>query len=482
VHGVDELPDGRLFSWAAEGDIRIWNQVGEPSKEGPGRQWESKVLGNHEGWVSHVWPVGQDRLLSLGHFDETMVMWEASPEAQVPMNRSEFVFKMKNGGIIVGEEDGQLTIRTGEYGEHSQSLSGHTDGVSGALELSDGRLLTWSRDCTLRLWDLTRGKQARLLTGHRRPVTGALELRDGNILSWSKDRSLRIWNAHQNRQPEELLGHEGPVDGALELSDGKIFSWANRLPLGQGWSKMGTAPIVWKPSSRQPFMRLPEDMEIREAFALDNGRVLIKPEDGPYTILRTDSQYSERAELEQVSQFVALSKMRLIYRTVGGELIEWNLATDDYPMRHFHGHCSSLHGASALDKKHLLTWGDEGLVQLWDYSRKRLLAAWNVATLTSEDNIGWPHYSVSDAEIPLQWLAVPRVTRDGSTIGEEERHCDLLQVRGALRLVSRWCHNDFLQVLASSEKGYLVVQTTDGVFWLHLYRGNRRVTVQEVIQ
>jgi transposase InsO family protein len=58
--------------------------------------------------------------------------------------------------------------------------------VSGALELRDGRLLSWAvySDTTLRLWAAD-GTELAVLRGHERSVNGALELRDGRLLSWS---------------------------------------------------------------------------------------------------------------------------------------------------------------------------------------------------------------------------------------------------------------------------------------------------------
>jgi WD40 repeat protein len=66
--------------------------------------------------------------------------------------------------------------------------------VSGALELRDGRLLSWSEDTTLRLWAAD-GTELAVLRGHEGEVSGALELRDGRLLSWSEDKTLRLWAA-----------------------------------------------------------------------------------------------------------------------------------------------------------------------------------------------------------------------------------------------------------------------------------------------
>ncbi|PJF30211.1 MAG: hypothetical protein CUN51_08575, partial [Candidatus Thermofonsia Clade 1 bacterium] len=75
-----------------------------------------------------------------------------------------------------------------------RTLCGHEDWVRGALELRDGRLLSWSVDATLRLWAAD-GAPLATLRGHEGRVWGALELRDGRLLSWSWDATLRLWAA-----------------------------------------------------------------------------------------------------------------------------------------------------------------------------------------------------------------------------------------------------------------------------------------------
>ena len=71
-------------------------------------------------------------------------------------------------------------------------LEGHTADVNGALVLSDGRLLSWSDDKTLRLWDEQSGASLAVLKGHTNWVNGALELSDGRLLSWAWDKTLRL--------------------------------------------------------------------------------------------------------------------------------------------------------------------------------------------------------------------------------------------------------------------------------------------------
>ena len=63
-------------------------------------------------------------------------------------------------------------------------FEGHTEGVLGALEMLEGRILSWSLDKTFRMWSDS-GEQLKVLEGHTGSVYGVLLLPDERILSWS---------------------------------------------------------------------------------------------------------------------------------------------------------------------------------------------------------------------------------------------------------------------------------------------------------
>ena len=71
---------------------------------------------------------------------------------------------------------------------------GHTFGVEGVEVLSDGRIISYSFDGTLRLWNGFDGTLLHTLEGHRGSVYGVEILSDGRILSYSWDNTLRLWN------------------------------------------------------------------------------------------------------------------------------------------------------------------------------------------------------------------------------------------------------------------------------------------------
>ena len=125
-------------------------------------------------------------------------------------------------------------------------LTGHTQRIRGALELSDGRLLTWSDYGNARLWGAN-GVPGPVLTGHASVgsdmitvmtsgVVGGRQLDDGRILTIGRDGTARIWNPDGN--PGPVLEHDGPVTGALELRDGRLLTWSGTE--ARIWSSKGT--------------------------------------------------------------------------------------------------------------------------------------------------------------------------------------------------------------------------------------------------
>jgi len=125
------------------------------------------------------------------------------------------------------------------------TLAGHTSQVNGALELTDGRLLSWSgspfggySDNTLLLLWGSDGAPLAALIGHTNWVNGALELADGRLLSWSGDTTLRLWAA-DGVLLTTLAGHTGGVHGALELDDKRLLSWSEDGTL-RLWAADGT--------------------------------------------------------------------------------------------------------------------------------------------------------------------------------------------------------------------------------------------------
>jgi WD40 repeat protein len=266
ITGVLLLTGGRFLSWSSrEETLRLWDgQNGTPLA----------TLDGHTDWVVGV------RLLANGHIlswaqDKTLRLWDGQTGAPLATLSGHACWQigvrlLGNGRILSWSESHEIfsfsefaeleyTLRLwdGESGALLATLIGHNKWVEDALELSDGRILSWSWDGTLRLWDSQTGAPLATLVGHADKVldadddfpgiypgivNGALELTDGRILSWSCDKTLRLWDGQSDAPLATLVGHTRIVWGALELSDGRILSWSHDKTL-RLWDGQTGAPL-----------------------------------------------------------------------------------------------------------------------------------------------------------------------------------------------------------------------------------------------
>jgi WD40 repeat protein len=103
-----------------------------------------------------------------------------------------------------------------------KTLSGHQDIVAGCRFTPDSsRLLSWSYDGTLCIWDATSGKLIHTLTGHEDRVTAAAITPDGRVaVSGGRDGSIKVWDLQQGRELATQL-QVGEIRGCFCLADGQ---------------------------------------------------------------------------------------------------------------------------------------------------------------------------------------------------------------------------------------------------------------------
>ncbi|MCL4252619.1 MAG: SUMF1/EgtB/PvdO family nonheme iron enzyme, partial [Anaerolineae bacterium] len=232
-------------------------------------------------------------------------------------------------------------------------LSAHLDDVIGAIELSDGRILSWAYDATLRLWDNS-GDLIATLSGHTSVIWGAIELSDGRILSWSWDGTLRLWDNDGNPL-STLTGHTEAIRGAVEANNGTIISWAwdNTIRV---WDMNGNLIAT---------INFPYEGLVK-VIALRNGHILAWGNDN--TLIMWDGLGNLVNNLtghtDIVWDAIELNDGRILSTSQDKTLRLWD--NDGSPISTLTGHTDLVIGAIQLTDGRILSYSQDMTLRLWD--------------------------------------------------------------------------------------------------------------------
>ncbi len=149
----------------------------------------------------------------------------------------------------------RLLSRPAQSAALVRTFSGHTDDVTACAFSPDGkRIVSGSRDRTLRLWDTASGKEIATLKGHAEAVTACLFCSQGRrILSAEDDGTLTLWDTDTFKELKSFRGSPGLVS---ELPSDLILFWKSKrgcwggrlvaLPDKKAWKKIGDLAVLYK--------------------------------------------------------------------------------------------------------------------------------------------------------------------------------------------------------------------------------------------
>ncbi|GAA6002737.1 hypothetical protein JCM10207_007651 [Rhodosporidiobolus poonsookiae] len=163
--------------------------------------------------------------------------------------------------VVSGSRDKTIRIWDLASGSVTRTLTGHVGSVL-CLQYDDRILVSGSSDARILVWDMTSGEYELKMTlvGH---AMGVLDLcfDDQWIVSCSKDTTTRVWHRSTGELYRTLQGHRGPVN-AVQLHGDHVLSASGDallklwdLHTGQalrtftGHSR-GLACVHWAPSGR----------------------------------------------------------------------------------------------------------------------------------------------------------------------------------------------------------------------------------------
>ncbi len=123
--------------------------------------------------------------------------------------------------IISGSRDNTVRVWDME-GNQLAVCRGHQDDVRSVCVKKDDKIVSGSRDKTVRVWDIN-GNQLAVCRGHEGGVESVCVTKDDKIVSGSWDMTVRVWDIDGN-QLAVCRGHEYAVFSVCVTNDGKIIS------------------------------------------------------------------------------------------------------------------------------------------------------------------------------------------------------------------------------------------------------------------
>ena len=110
------------------------------------------------------------------------------------------IWHYNNKILITASNDETIIIRDHQTNTKIATLQGHDQFILGLLIINSGKLLSWSMDEKLKVWNLKDFQCSHTLEGHSHWVTCAIEVTNNFIVSGSNDQNIFFWNLGQNLQ------------------------------------------------------------------------------------------------------------------------------------------------------------------------------------------------------------------------------------------------------------------------------------------
>ena len=222
------LPDGRVASSGYGGRVLAW----DPANPGAG----PAELGRREGAVNALAVLPDGRLASVGN-DSYVLIWNPADPGAAPVELGQHrgfanvgaVAVLPDGRVASGGDDGQMLVwDPAAPGAAPAELGSRNDRVSSLAVLPDGRVVSTGPNGEMLVWDPANPEAAPAELGSRDDSVSSLAvLPDGRVVSGGYDSRVLIWDlAAPGSAPAELGRHDDRVDAVAVLPDGRVITGA----------------------------------------------------------------------------------------------------------------------------------------------------------------------------------------------------------------------------------------------------------------
>ncbi|MGB0387502.1 MAG: NB-ARC domain-containing protein, partial [Ardenticatenaceae bacterium] len=386
-------PDGQ---WMISGGWRCTLEVREVAS---GRLL--KTLTGHNSIIAAlaVTPDGQ-RLISAGR-DDTLRLWDLAGDL------SPLIIETDSVRVLAITDDGQRMISAGWFkntlevwwagmprwelatGQLLHTLTGHTYHVT-AVAIYGERIISASRDKTLKVWDLTNGRLLNTLTAHSKPITALAISPDGQqIISASDDEAFHVWQAdmsiwqadvpqwpggtpRSDLAPADLLnpriGHREAITALCVTPDGqRIISASDDQTIN-----------VWDLTSGKLLNTLPGHTAAIYGVAAVGERIISASQDltlKVWDLTSGECLHTLRGHTDSVFGVAVISEIseRIISASADQTLKIWDISSGKC-LQTLPGHAERVYEVAVTDDgQRIISASEHGTLKIWDLSSGQCL-------------------------------------------------------------------------------------------------------------
>lgn len=235
VQRVQFSPDGsQLLSCSDDQTVRLWETKKVHTSSAVCLKRDSDVLFNDEDIV--VSAADNCNRLQVRDGRTGSVLFQS--EEKSSRIRCTCLCRQPSA-VVLGQEDGTVQVLEVPSGKPLATLRGHTATVLHCQFSQNGQtLITSSEDTTIRVWRWQSG-ECKVLQGHKEQVRGFSLLSsspaDTRLLSWSYDNTVKMWDIESGEKLQDIEAHQGAILSCHVSPDGCLFATTSADKTAKLW-------------------------------------------------------------------------------------------------------------------------------------------------------------------------------------------------------------------------------------------------------
>lgn len=260
--------------------------------------------------------------------------------------------------LVSGSRDCSLRVWDSNIGECLQIWKGHFDSITCIANLPNGQVVSGSHDRTLRVWNINSEESLQTLSEHTESVTCVAVLQDGRIVSGSNDKTIRVWDANTGTCQRILKGHTGSITCLTILPDGQIVSGSLDCTVRVWDVRTNTCIEILKGHAGS----------ITCLLACSDGRIISGSMDNTLRVWHSNVDLCLSGHYKAIRCVTVLPDGRIVSGSDDHTLRIWDAHTGQC-LHTMGGHSSSINCVAFLPDGHVASGSWDCTLRIWDIDK-----------------------------------------------------------------------------------------------------------------